>query len=1377
MSKFTGFIVGGLEILAGVVALFVPGGAAVAPYLFALGVSSILKNTGTLITGAVDGSGSGPSALQGGISVASRNPVAPHLVVYGRTVVGGTIVYINEFGDDNKFLDMVLVLACHPCQSVDSLLFDKQIVQLGSNKLPWNGLVGDSFTPVPQDENIKHISRTNGVVTCLVQKDIPLLVPGDYIALDGITGDRTLNGRFTVAEVPSHLNSFGGVTFTYLSGGLNSIVDNEGQVHTQWPDYGRKIHMEVLLGHHSATFPGMLNGTPVDQDDGNIVNPANNPWTTHHLLLGLTSVFLRIHFNDVYFAQGLPTISFLLKGKTDIYDPRKGAVGVAGTTGYSENAALCTADFLANTRYRFSAAYGSEIPLPPLIAAANHCDEPVALAAGGSEPRYALNGKFELTTGRGAILRSMLTACGGRLSYQGGQFIIWPAVWTGTSGNSPGIDHMTGPFEWKGTSVRDLYNGVKGTYISQANSWQPGDLPPYAQDSTHGYSLGAPWNSATVYGAGVHVVYKQIGYVSITASTNYPPDQHPEAWAVAYQDINLAEDNGERRWLDVQLPFTISAATAQRLCKIELLRRRHFVTATLKYNMAGYAMTVMDVVQVTVPVINWNANTVEVLAHRFTMEKQNIDGADVPSLGTEIDVQETDASVYDWSQTEELTAQGYQQPVVNLVQPAPPTGLVLESDTSTTQVTAAGTLADTVLIRWTAPDDAYVSGGGHIEIRYMELQDYSAGTVSVTQGSPHVTGNGTAWTPAMNGSDITINGVTWEILTVDSPAAITLTAPYSPPSSPTQPYFISYGETWIGLPSVQPSVTQVNLVKVTDGLQYIVQIRSVNVGGFPSEWVEAGPITARGARVPLPLRPYSQAYLFTVHGYGFTLAQRQGDTTEGPHVEISGTRPVNVFSTVAAPVIDPYGVTSANASGNLPIGDGVAQVFGIDPAGLRTPGSGFMDYTILNSLSQVTFNLSVAPGTTGYELFLGPDAENLIGQGAVSGITTAISFHFLTSLGYGPPDDRAVKMLARGKRVSHGGIAGTTVYGQTLTTIVIGVPGTPAANEYAGRSLLIVSHMGLPESQSFSVIPILSSDAGSPLCTLQVPSPQGGQVVIGDVVTITTKATSATLTSITDSGFQNAFAPAGLTPGEETGNIVRVMYDPTNAAIPGDSVTVTGNSPTTISTTPFKRAPGAGTVFIVEEPSWLTGDIVTSILKNSVAPDNTPDAIPLATVPVSGLAGRVALIELLVQDAYGSNSPETPDGFRMLYVLPDSSMMAGGGGYFDIITVGGTANIDLANGFTQRVVIHPGTPLAIAKPSYTNGSLAQGLEFTLLVDEDTTGGAPVPAFATGSGGFAADVGGWQIDGTAHTRTTYFFQLINNLWGLKVSPPSTGGPVT
>ena len=71
----------------------------------------------------------------------------------------------------------------------------------------------------------------------------------------------------------------------------------------------------------------MLNGTPSDGDASNLIQYTDNPWTASHLCLGRTVVFLRLHYSDTYFANGMPSISFLVSGKTDIYDPRTAATG------------------------------------------------------------------------------------------------------------------------------------------------------------------------------------------------------------------------------------------------------------------------------------------------------------------------------------------------------------------------------------------------------------------------------------------------------------------------------------------------------------------------------------------------------------------------------------------------------------------------------------------------------------------------------------------------------------------------------------------------------------------------------------------------------------------------------------------------------------------------------------------------------------------------------------------------------------------------------------------------------------------------------------------------------------------------------------------
>jgi len=189
------------------------------------------------------------------------------------------------------------------------------------------------------------------------------------------------------------------------------------------------------------------------------------------------------------------------------------------------------------------------------------------------------------------------------------------------------LEIAAGPFRWRSkVSSRDLFNGVKGTYICSRQQMATSDIPPYAQDLLHGYASGSPL--------------------------------YPEG------DANMAADGGDRRWLDIQLPFTISTSAAQRIAKIELMRRRQQGTGTFMFNMALYQATALDVVKMSLPLLGWTDKLLEIGSHRFKLDKVQTDGGEATLLGTEIDVQETDPSVYDWDPSEELSAKGYQQAVL-----------------------------------------------------------------------------------------------------------------------------------------------------------------------------------------------------------------------------------------------------------------------------------------------------------------------------------------------------------------------------------------------------------------------------------------------------------------------------------------------------------------------------------------------------------------------------------------------------------------------------------------------------------------------------------------------------------------------------------------
>lgn len=606
MSKFVAGIVeiaAGVAAIVGGIVLTVISGGALTPLaflLFNVGVSLATAGTGTLLSG----SGGGGTSAQAGVAVAIRNPIQPWNIVYGRQRVGGTVIYVHEFGDSDKYLDMVIALAANQCQSVDALLFDNQLVQIDPSD-------NTSFTPVQQTVNIATISRTNNVVTVVLNANIPYLAAGYDFFIQNVTGDHSLNGKFQVEQIISQVvGSPGSITFTYICGGTTDTFSGQGQVKTAWADFGRKVYMESVLGNHTSTFTGMLSGTPNDGDTGDLIQDGSNPWTSAHVGYGHTMVFLRLHYNDTIFAGGIPSIGFLVRGKNDIFDPR------TGTTGYTENAALCWTDHLSNTTWGFGAAYHTEIPDSPLIAAANICDEAVALANGSTEPRYACNGQFPLSVSRGEISRNLLTACAGKYTYTGGQFVIYPAAWRGSSPVTVNdMGQMADAFDWALPGIRSLFNGVKGTFLSPGNRWQVSDFPPYAQDALHGY----------------------------------------------ISDANLTADGGDRRWKDIELPFTISNATAQRIAKIELERVRQFQSAKFVFNLSGYKIMPMDVLSITIPFLGWTNKLVEVTSTRFVLRKVANGDNDTVALGVEVEVIETTANIYNWSTTEENSPQGYRQ--------------------------------------------------------------------------------------------------------------------------------------------------------------------------------------------------------------------------------------------------------------------------------------------------------------------------------------------------------------------------------------------------------------------------------------------------------------------------------------------------------------------------------------------------------------------------------------------------------------------------------------------------------------------------------------------------------------------------------------------
>lgn len=595
---------------------------------------------------------------QGGLAEGVSTPIGPWGYVYGTQKVGGVLTFCetndSQGVSNDKQLHRVYTLACHPCLLGDfQLLIGGQPVLLTADGAGWS-----SYSPTQVQQNITSISRSNGVVTMQLTGAIPD-VDGETLQVWNVE-DNTFNGTFIVTQ-PDPSDE---TTFTYVCGGPDT-TSSGGSAKTTYPDFSNKIYLELIDGNHTATFEGLLS--------------SGTTWGPNDLCLGRTLAYVRMGYDAAVFPS-IPNVSFVIQGKSNIFDPRTGRYG------WTDNAALCIADYLCvpTTQGGFGMTMGTDIPTAQLIAAANICDEQVDLAGGGSINRYTCDTFFQLNTPRGGILKDLLSSCAGRISYQGGQYSIFPGAWVAPTLQLSDAD-LTGPIDLAPRlSIRDTCNAVKGTYISPENAYQQADVPMYAQDTLHGY-VSDPW---------------------------------------------LAEDNNERIIREANFPCTNNSATAQRLEKIALLRTRFQQRLNLTCSLAAYQATALDVIQFSHPRYNWVNKNFEVLSSSISFAQDAAGRALIPKV--QLALAETDPSIFDWNLTDQLTPQGYQQPnSVGVRICAPPEnveaysgpGATINGITypSTISTGADGRVQNSIYVCWTTPNDQNVVSGGHLEVQWQPV--------------------------------------------------------------------------------------------------------------------------------------------------------------------------------------------------------------------------------------------------------------------------------------------------------------------------------------------------------------------------------------------------------------------------------------------------------------------------------------------------------------------------------------------------------------------------------------------------------------------------------------------------------------------------------
>lgn len=289
-----------------------------------------------------------------------------------------------------------------------------------------------------------------------------------------------------------------------------------------------------------------------------LVSESTSGWTNNHRLRGRACVYVRLEYDQDKFPNGLPNISFLIRGKK-VFDPR------TSTTVWSANSALCLNDYLTNTRYGLGCIYANEIDSSALIASANICDEDVTLADTGTENRYETHGAISSANAPQDIINSLLSAMAGKAVFTAGKWrILAGAYYTPTLTFDE--DDLRAGFRVQSlVSRRENFNSVKGVFSAKDDNYIVTDFPP------------------------------------VTSSTF------------------VDQDNGEIVYKNIELSLTTSASMAQRLAKIELLKARQQITVTLPLKLQGLQANVGDIVRVNNTRMGWANKPFEVVSMQMSL--------------------------------------------------------------------------------------------------------------------------------------------------------------------------------------------------------------------------------------------------------------------------------------------------------------------------------------------------------------------------------------------------------------------------------------------------------------------------------------------------------------------------------------------------------------------------------------------------------------------------------------------------------------------------------------------------------------------------------------------------------------------------------------
>jgi len=341
-----------------------------------------------------------------------------------------------------------------------------------------------------------------------------------------------------------------------------------------------------------------------------------------------------------------------------VYDPR------TNSTAYSNNAALCMRDFITSEYGMNDSAIDDVV----FSAAANESDEDVTLSAGGTEKRYTINGIVKASSPIGDVLGKMSTACAGTLFWGSGYWKLKVGAYTAPV-KTLTLNDLRGPINLSTrTTMRDSFNGVTGTFNDSEADFITADYPSI---------------KSTVF---------------------------------------KTEDGGDELLLDLPLPFTTSAATAQRIAKMTLYRSREQMALSADFGLEAFNVEVGDIIAFTNARYGFNEKEFEVVGWKFSSNQ------DAGDLRVNLTLQETSEAAFSWTSNETAIIDN------NTNLPDPNAGLAITNLVASGggRTQGDGTFINSAILSWDAVSSSFLA---YYEIEWKALSDSVYASTTTTENT------------------------------------------------------------------------------------------------------------------------------------------------------------------------------------------------------------------------------------------------------------------------------------------------------------------------------------------------------------------------------------------------------------------------------------------------------------------------------------------------------------------------------------------------------------------------------------------------------------------------------------------------------------------